>query len=77
MRIIELPSRQHRCWNDHRWRRKKLDECVAIHTLSHEEISKLTGANPVSVKVWLGNHKSWIGRNTLRLLILELNNRAA
>lgn len=77
MNFIELPARTDACWRSLEWRKVKLDECIRLHDLKIEALSELTGASPATVVIWLRNHqsRSVIGVNTLRLLILELNQR--
>lgn len=70
---IELPERTNECWRDPAWRKSKLTEVVELYNLSFRDVSRLTGATEYTVGLWLRSNSSKIGRNTLRLLILELN----
>lgn len=77
MHKIELPARDDARWADFVWRREKLGECIAAHRLSNQDVADLTGHRLSSIEMWLRSKRCEIGVNTLRLLILELNNRTS
>lgn len=73
--MMTFPGRRDARWNDPLWRRRCLQQMVATNMVTIAEIADILDRDIGVVYHWHSESKKVISKKTLRLLVLEIQER--
>lgn len=73
--MISFPGRRDARWDDPVWRTQTLRQLVATNTVTIPEVADLLNRDVGVVYHWHSDSQKVISRKTLRLLVLEIQER--